>query len=104
VTLDIASRQSWERREALGMIALGITDEDLRGTPMDWQSNAVHPGLAQACINFWARAFGELWSNGRIAKCVVLGESDPEREAQAQRVRITSIICTKRKCLVRTMS
>jgi hypothetical protein len=86
VTLDIASRQSWERREALGMIALGITDEDLRGTPMDWQSNAVHPGLAQACINFWARAFGELWSNGRIAKCVVLGESDPEREAQAQRV------------------
>jgi hypothetical protein len=86
VTLDIASRQSWERREALGMIALGITDEDLRGTPMDWQSNAVHPGLAQACINFWARAFGELWSNGRLAKCVVLGESDPEREAQAQRV------------------
>lgn len=86
VSLDIASRQSWERREALGMIALGITDDDLRGTPMDWQSNAVHPGLAQACINFWARAFGELWSNGRVAKAIVLGDSTPEREAQAQRV------------------
>lgn len=87
VRVDRTSRKGWEDREARGIIALGVTDEAVRkATPETWQSTCVHPGLAQACINFWARAFGELWAGGKLAKSIVLGSTTPALEQQAARV------------------
>jgi hypothetical protein len=87
VRIDKAGRAEWEDREALGIVALGVTREQLRdAAPATWRSRCVHPGLALSCINFWARAFGELWQGGKLAKTVVLGETTPESEQQAARV------------------
>lgn len=91
VDRDRQSRKDWEEREALGMVALGVTDEALRrlrreGPNVKWASTAVHPGLAKAIIQFWSRSYAELWPAGRPAKAVVVGKSTDERQAQARRV------------------
>lgn len=91
VNQDKNGRKDWAMREAAGIIALGVTDQTIGGLASvlpesGLGSDVVHPGLAQAQINFWARSYGELWQSGRPAKSVVLGATDSEREAQGKRV------------------
>lgn len=91
VDADRQSRADWEYREAKGIESLGLSKRDVetvkRQVPgTDWRSTAVHPGLMKACIQFWARAWTELWTPGGPAKAVVMGATTAEREAQAERV------------------
>jgi hypothetical protein len=86
VRKDKESRADWERRETKGIRMLGVTERTLGGATFKGASDAVHPGLVQACIEFQARAMAELWPAAGPVKTVVVGDSDEEKEAQAQRV------------------
>lgn len=91
VDQDKASRRGWEQREEEGIRKLGLSRADVRAMQgadpvAEWRSSATHPGLMKACIQFWARAFTELYPAGGPCKAVVMGASTAEREQQALRV------------------
>lgn len=86
VATDQRSRLDWEERESQGIQLLGVTKATLGGAEFEGASKSVHPGLAKACIQFQARAMAELWPSGGPCKAIVMGDTTPEREQQAERV------------------
>jgi len=85
--LDDESRADWRVREAKGIQMLGVSDTDrLPGATFEGASRVVHPVLAEAVIQFQARAIAELYPPEGPAKAVVLGDPTDELEAQATRV------------------
>lgn len=87
VDSDIASRSEWNERLAKGLEVLGITipsDADMGVLKV---AKAIHhPLLAEALVQFQARAFAELFPPTGPAKSVVMGERTKETTEQAERV------------------
>lgn len=86
VRADRESRAPWFKRLAKGMELLGIVDEVGITPPFDGASEAVHPLLVEAVVQFQSRALAELFPATGPAKAVVLGDSTKQIEAQAKRV------------------
>ena len=84
---DLESREDWFEREAAGIRMLGVSDRVEGGAKFDGASDVVHPLLAEACVQFQARAIAELWPSGGPVKTKVIGKVTPEREQQAERVK-----------------
>jgi len=87
VEADIKSRDEWNQRLAKGLEVLGITipsDADMGVLKV---AKAIHhPLLAEALVQFQARAYAELFPPGGPAKATALGKRTKELEEQAQRV------------------
>lgn len=89
VQYDERSRDAWSKREQSGIQALGVSDKDTAniGANFEGASRVVHPLLAEAVVQFHSRALPEIYpSTGELVKAQILGDSSPERIAQAQRV------------------
>ena len=87
VDADIKSRDQWNERLAKGLEILGISipsDADMGVLKV---ARAIHhPMLAEALVQFQARAYAELFPPGGPAKCAPLGKRTQELADQAQRV------------------
>lgn len=93
IEVDKQSRADWERREAVGLALMGITE--LPAEMADWKMQVDSPGGAQvklplvieAATHFQARAIAELFPAEGPVKTQVLGKQTAERTAQAERIR-----------------
>ena len=83
---DEASRQDWFDREARGIKLLGVTDDRDKKPPFPGAAQLAHPMLAEASVQFQARAIAELWPSGGPAKTVTLGAKAEKKTQQAARV------------------
>jgi hypothetical protein len=87
VQRDIESRSEWENIYADGIASLGVDrTADERTDPWPGASGAVHPVIAQASVEFAARAIKELFPAGGPVKTAVLGRATLAKEQQARRV------------------
>lgn len=86
VKWDENSRADWSAREAQGIKLLGVADKPLNKALFDGSSQLVHPLLAESVVDFHSRIMAEIWPPEGPVKSVVLGESTPDKEAQADRV------------------
>lgn len=87
IEADDRSRQPWLSDRDRGIDMLGLKLEDPRGdvgsssAPLEGQSVARHPILAQSVLNAQATACGELLPASGPAKCVTIGE-ETEKTAE----------------------
>ena len=81
-----SSRKDWERSYTEGLDLLGFKYEN-RTEPFQGASGATHPVRAEAVTQFQAGAYKELLPAEGPIRTQIVGNSDPQKEAQAQRVR-----------------
>ena len=83
---DLDSRSEWEETYRKGLDSLGIKYEDFRDFPFEGASSVTHPLLAESVTQFQAQAYKELMPAGGPVRTQIVGASNPEIEAQADRV------------------
>jgi chaperonin GroES len=83
---DHQSRYPWYEREVRGLRLLGVTEKTDGGAKFAGASRVVHPVLMEACIQFQARAMGEIWPSDGPVKTMVVGDGSEAEEQQAKRV------------------
>jgi hypothetical protein len=81
-----ASRKDWEKSYTDGLDLLGFKYEN-RTEPFQGASGATHPVLAEAVTQFQAGAYKELLPAEGPVRTQIVGNSDQQKEAQAQRVK-----------------
>lgn len=87
VDADIKSRDQWNERLAKGLQVLGISiPSDAEMGVLKVAKAIHHPLLAEALVQFQARAYAELFPPGGPAKCAALGKRTRAIADQAQRV------------------
>jgi len=96
VNSAIDSRKPWLDLFTKGVRRMGVDrEQEKRSEPFPGASAVVHPALAQACVDFQARASGQLYPPDGPAKAAVEGEVTPERADAAERVeRYANWQCT----------
>ena len=82
---DDESRADWKRREAKGMLMLGVTEKVEGGAKFDGASKVVHPLLMEACVQFQSKAISEIWPAEGPVKGRILGDVTPELQDQSDR-------------------
>ena len=82
---DKNSRDEWEDTYRNGLDLLGVKYED-REEPFRGSSGVTHPVIAEAVTQFQAQAYKELLPSSGPVRTLILGASNPEVEAQSQRV------------------
>ena len=83
---DKDSRADWASTYAEGLELLGMTYED-RTTPFPGASGVSHPLLAESVTQFQAQSYKELFPAGGPVKTQVMGETNPQINAQSARVK-----------------
>ena len=83
---DKDSRKDWEDTYIKGLDMLGFKYED-RTQPFEGASGVVHPLLAESVTQFQAQAYKELLPPSGPVRTQIIGQSTPEIEDQADRVK-----------------
>ena len=83
---DLESRSDWKDSYIKGLDLLGIKYEE-RTQPFDGATGVTHPLIAESVTQFQAQAYKELLPAKGPVSTNVIGRKDPEREAQATRVK-----------------
>jgi hypothetical protein len=83
---DKSSRDDWEKAYTDGLDLLGFKYEQ-RDKPFAGASGVTHPLLAESVTQFQAQAYKELLPAGGPVNVQVIGEVNPEVDAQAKRVK-----------------
>ena len=83
---DKDSRKDWEDTYIKGLDMLGFKYED-RTQPFEGASGVVHPLLAESVTQFQAQAYKELLPPSGPVRTQIIGQSTPEIEDQAERVK-----------------
>jgi len=87
VTRDKESRKKRDKQYEEGIRRTGLGDDAPGGAEFDGASRAVHPVLAEACVDFSSRAIRELFPAQGPVKTSVIGELDPRKLERAERKR-----------------
>lgn len=87
VEVDLRSRAPWEQRMLNGLQIIGLEDVPDDAVAFEGAARVNHPGLAEAMVQFEARAMAELMPPEGPVKAGVYGRSTEEKEAQAVRVQ-----------------
>ena len=83
---DKNSRSDWEKTYTDGLDLLGFKYEE-RTKPFAGATGVTHPLLSEAVTQFQAQAYKELLPAGGPVRTQILGDSTPEVEAQAERIK-----------------
>lgn len=83
---DVQSRRDWQRRLDQAMELLGVNNRPLDDLPFEGASAITYPLLAEACVQFQARAIEELFPSEGPCKTKVVGKVTTDRVEQAERV------------------
>ena len=86
---DKDARADWSSTYAEGLGLLGLTSED-RTEPFPGSSGVSHPLLAESVTQFQAQSYKELFPAGGPVKTQVMGATNPQVDAQANRVILTT--------------
>lgn len=86
VDVDIESRASWSQRMVDGLQIIGLEDVPEDAVAFEGAARVTHPGIAEAMVQFQARAMEELMPATGPVKCGVIGKATGDMEARAQRV------------------
>lgn len=82
---DLESRQEWLRRFQKGMELLGVVESSANLGVLRHAKEVSHPLIAEAIVQYQARAIAEHFPPEGPVKTVVVGKKTPEREQQADR-------------------
>ena len=83
---DKSSRSDWEQMYAKGLDLLGLKLEE-KTKPFRGASNAAHPLLTEAIVQFQAQAFKELMPAGGPVRTEIMGKETADKIQQASRVQ-----------------
>lgn len=87
VETDLSSRAPWERRMLDGMEIIGLEDVADDAVAFQGAARANYPGIAEAMVQFQARAMDELMPPEGPVQCGVIGRITQRLEARAERVK-----------------
>ncbi len=82
---DKEARSKRDKQYEEGIRRTGLGDDAPGGASFAGASKVVHPMLAEACVDFAARAMKELWPTGGPVRDRIEGKVTAEKAARAQR-------------------
>ena len=83
---DKSSRKEWMNAYVKGLELLGVKYEN-RTQPFAGATGVIHPMLNEAVSQFQSQAYKELLPPGGPVRTQILGDTNPEIEKQAERVK-----------------
>lgn len=82
---DLKSREKRDEQYAEGIRRTGLGDDAPGGATFNGASRVVHPALAEACVDFSARAIKELFPPAGPVRSKIIGKQTPEKLKRAER-------------------
>lgn len=83
---DIETRRPWADRFRRGMEMMGLIEDEVDDGPFPGSATVVMPVLSEATVQFWARALAEQVPSEGPVKSKVMGKSNQQLVAKANRV------------------
>jgi len=84
---DEEARKKRDQQYEEGLRRTGLGDDAPGGADFDGASDAVHPVMAEGCVDFAARTIKELCPANGPVKIKIVGEADEQRRDKARRKR-----------------
>ena len=87
VERDRKAREKRDKQYEEGLKRTGLGDDAPGGAEFDGASDVVHPALAEACVDFCARAMKEIFPPQGPVKTAVIGPAPEQQLDRAERKR-----------------